>query len=80
MRRFSLRPMEQLLPVRRLCSAECDLVGFAGPLVLSVRQLRWFGPWRSTKQYVVVRHPNEVVMSCSRDELQALGLEIDGPA
>ena len=74
-RGISLHPSERLLPVRRLSPAECDAVGFAGPLVLARRQLRWYGPWRTTGGYVVVRHPDEVVLACSRAELQALGVE-----
>jgi hypothetical protein len=62
--------------------AECDLLGYEGPLVLSVRQVRWlFGPWRTTKDYVVVRHPHTVVMECTRSELLELGVypESDAP-
>ena len=72
---FSLHPSERFLPVRRLSREECDLVGFAGPLVLSEREVRWFGPWRPTGRYVVVRHPDEVVLACSRAELAALGVD-----
>jgi hypothetical protein len=75
LRGISLRPSERLLPVRRLRPEECDAVGFAGPLVLARRQLRWFGPWRTTGGYVVVRHADEVVLACSRTELEALGVE-----
>lgn len=75
--RSPLRPAERLVPVRRLTPAECDLVGFAGPLVVSERELRWLGPWRRTARYVVVRHPDVVLMSCSRAELAALGVELD---
>lgn len=74
-RGISLRPSERLLPVRRLRPEECDAVGFAGPLVLARRQVRWLGLWRTTGGYVVVRHPDEVVLACSRDELTALGVE-----
>ena len=74
-----LSPMQRLVPVRRLTPAECDLLGFAGPLVLSVRQMRWFGPWRSTRSYAVVRHPAEVVLSVSRRELGRLGVDPDKP-
>jgi hypothetical protein len=63
-------------PIRRLSRAECDLLGFEGPLVLSVRQARYlFGPWRSTKRYVVVRHPDYVVMDCTESELLRLGVK-----
>ena len=58
---------------------ECDLVGFVGPLVLSEREVRWFGPWRPTGRFVVVRHPDEVVLDCSRAELGALGVEVGVP-
>lgn len=71
----SLRPSGRVLPVRRLTRAECDLVGFAGPLVLARRQVRWFGPWRTTGAYLVVRGAGEVVLACSRAELEALGVE-----
>jgi hypothetical protein len=72
--------MQRLVPVRRLTPEECDRLGFAGPLVLSVRQMRWFGPWRSTRSYAVVRHPAEVVLSVSRRELGRLGVDPDRPA
>jgi hypothetical protein len=74
-----LSPMQRLVPVRRLTAEECDRLGFAGPLVLSVRQMRWFGPWRSTRSYAVVRHPAEVVLSVSRRELVRLGVDPDRP-
>lgn len=74
-----LSPMQRLLPVRRLTRAECDLLGFAGPLVLSERQMRWFGPWRPTQRYAVVRHPDEVVLAVSRRELEDLGVSVDPP-
>jgi hypothetical protein len=71
-----LEGLQRLQPVRRLSRSECDLLGYQGPLVLSVRQVRWLvGPWRSTKDYVVVRHPNTVVMQCTKAELQELGVE-----
>lgn len=77
--RTSLQPPERLVPLRRLTPAECDLVGFAGPLVLSERHVRWLGPWRPTGRFVVVRHPDQVVLSCSRAELRDLGLAVDRP-
>jgi hypothetical protein len=65
-------------PIRRLSRSDCDRLGYQGPLVLSVRQARWLlGPWRSTNRYVVVRHPNQVVMECSRAELLQLGVTLD---
>jgi hypothetical protein len=76
---FSLHPSERFLPVRRLSPEECDLVGFAGPLVLSELEVRWIGPWRPTGRYVVVRHPDEVVLACSRAELAALGVDPGAP-
>jgi hypothetical protein len=70
--------LERYQPVRRLSRSDCDLLGFQGPLVLSVRQARFLiGPWRTTKDYVVVRHPDTVVMRCSKRELRQLGLEVD---
>jgi hypothetical protein len=71
-----LETFRRLEPVRRLSRAECDLLGHEGPLVLSVRQARWLvGPWRTTKDYVVVRHPNTVVMECTKAELLDLGVD-----
>jgi hypothetical protein len=71
----------RLEPVRRLSRAECDLLGYEGPLVLSVRQVRWLlGPWRTTKDYVVVRHPSTVVMECTKSELLQLGVDPDAGA
>jgi hypothetical protein len=71
-----LKTFRRLEPIRRLSRADCDLLGYEGPLVLSVRQVRWlFGPWRTTKDYVVVRHPNTVVMTCTRSELVELGVD-----
>jgi hypothetical protein len=72
-----LEGLQRRQPLRRLSRSECDLLGYAGPLVLSVRQVRcWLvGPWRSTKDYVVVRHPNTVVMECTKAELQDLGVD-----
>jgi hypothetical protein len=71
-----LEGLQRLQPVRRLSRSECDLLGYEGPLVLSVRQVRWLiGPWRTTKDYVVVRHPNTIVMECTKAELQELGVD-----
>lgn len=71
----------RLEPVRRLSRTECDLLGYEGPLVLSVQQVRWlFGPWRTTKDYVVVRHPNTVVMECTKSELLDLGVDPEAEA
>jgi hypothetical protein len=73
-----LETFRRLEPVRRLSRTECDLLGYEGPLVLSVRQVRWLvGPWRTTKDYVVVRHPNTVVMECTKAELLDLGVDPD---
>lgn len=72
--------LQRFQPIRRLSRADCDRLGFQGPLVLSVRQARsLFGPWRTTKDYVVVRHPNIVVMECTKSELLELGVD-PGPA
>ena len=71
----------RLEPVRRLSRAECDLLGYEGPLVLLVRQVRWLlGPWRTTKDYVVIRHPSTVVMECTESELLQLGVDPDARA
>ena len=76
-----LNGLRRDLPIRRLSRSECDLLGFEGPLVLSSRQARWvLGPWRKTKHYVVVRHPEGVVMECSETELLRLGLTLDDDA
>jgi hypothetical protein len=73
-----LTTLRRNLPIRRLSRAECDLLGFEGPLVLSARQARWvLGPWRNTNHYVVVRHPDQIVMDCSASELRELGLNLD---
>jgi hypothetical protein len=73
-----LEGFQRIQPVRRLSRSEWDLLGYEGPLVLSVRQVRWLvGPWRTTKDYVVVRHPNTVVMECTKAELQELGVDPD---
>jgi hypothetical protein len=70
-----LSGFRRFLPIRRLSRTDCDLLGYEGPLVLSARQVRWlFGPWRTTS-YVVVRHPNHVVMECSESELLELGVQ-----
>jgi hypothetical protein len=67
--------LERLQPIRRLSRADCDRLGFEGPLVLSMRQVRsLFGPWR-TKAYVVVRHPSTVVLECTKSELLDLGVD-----
>jgi hypothetical protein len=56
---------------------ECDLVGYAGPLVLSARQVRWiFGPWRTTG-YAVSHNRRGILMQCSKSELRDLGLDVD---
>ena len=66
------------VPVRRLERAEADQLGFRGPLVLAALQQRWaVGPWRPTGGYVVVRHPDTVVMEVSAAELRALGVDPD---
>jgi hypothetical protein len=36
-----LKTFRRLEPIRRLSRADCDLLGYEGPLVLSVRQVRW---------------------------------------
>jgi hypothetical protein len=66
-------------PVRRLTREECDLMGFAHPLVLSRRQYRWiFGPWRSTKTYVV--HSARMnLWAGTLAELLRLGVDPDSP-
>ena len=70
----------RLEPVRRLSRTECDLLGYEGPLVLSVQQVRWLiGPWRTTKDYVV-GHPNTVVMECTKSELLDLGVDPEAGA
>ena len=66
-------------PVRRMTPEECDLVGYAGPLVLSARQVRWiFGPWRTTG-YTIRHNRRGVLMSCSKAELLDLAsISTDG--
>ena len=65
-------------PVRRLSRRECDLAGYAQPLVLSERQVRWlFGPWRGTGAYVLEQHPNGIVWEGSTTDLERLGIDRD---
>ena len=65
-------------PVRRLSRRECDLAGYAAPLVLSVAQVRWlFGPWRSTGTYTLEQHPNGTVWRGARKDLERLGIDPD---
>lgn len=65
-------------PVRRLSRRECDLAGYAAPLVLSEHQVRWlFGPWRGTGVYFLEQHPNGIVWRGSRADLERLGIDRD---
>ncbi len=65
-------------PVRRLSGRECDLAGYAAPLVLSQQQVRWlFGPWRDTGLYILEQHPKGVVWQGSRKDLDRLGIDVD---
>lgn len=67
----------RLHPVRRMTREECDLVGYAGPLVLSAQQVRWiFGPWRTTG-YSISHNRRGVLMRVSKAELADLGLHVD---
>ncbi|MEZ5343698.1 MAG: hypothetical protein R2706_20365 [Acidimicrobiales bacterium] len=66
-------------PIRRLTSAECDVIEYAGPLVLAEQQMRFIvGPWRATKTFVITHHSRGVVWEGSHDELRARGITLDG--
>lgn len=71
----------RLQPVRRLSRAECELLEYAGPLFLARVEHRvpW-GPWRPAGGYVVVRHPDQVLMDVTREQLAARGIPLDGDA
>jgi hypothetical protein len=67
----------RLQPVRRLDDADCDRLGFEGPLVLSRREYRFlFGPWRPVDAYVVTHRVRGDLLSCTRRELTALGVAV----
>jgi hypothetical protein len=64
-------------PLRRLSRSECDLLEFEGPLTLARREYRFIvGSWRPTKTYVVIQHPDRVVMTCTRQELEDRGIAV----
>ena len=72
--RFSFRRDQ---PVRRLSAAECDLLEYAPPLVLARREYRFmFRSWRPTTTYLVVRHPDRILMTCTKEQLEARGISI----
>ncbi len=64
--------------VRRLTSAEADLLGYAGPLVLFELGPRWriplVGRLQGRPTYEVVQHPGRVVMRVTTPELDRLGI------
>lgn len=67
----------RLHAVRRLDAAECELLGFAGPLVLSRRHYRFlFGPWRPVDAYVVTHRERGDLLVCTRQELESLGIDL----
>lgn len=69
----------RLRGIRELTPAECELVGFSGPLALARREYRFFvGPWRPSKHYVVSHRTNGEVLVCSRRELERLGVAPEG--
>ncbi len=64
-------------PIRRLSDAECELLEYAAPLTLARREYRFIiGTWRPTKTYVVIQHPDRVVMTCTRQQLEERGIAI----
>ncbi len=64
-------------PIRRLSDTECDLLEYAAPLTLARREYRFIiGTWRPSKMYVVIQHPDRVVMTCTRQQLEERGIAI----
>ena len=64
-------------PIRRLSDTECDLLEYAAPLTLARREYRFIiGTWRPSKMYVVIQHPDRVVMTCTRQQLKERGIAI----
>jgi hypothetical protein len=67
----------RLTPVRRLDDTDAERLGYAGPLVLSQRELRFvFGPWRRVDAYVVTHRQRGDLMVCTRRELEDLGVRV----
>lgn len=64
--------------VRRLDRAEADTLGFAGPLVLFEIGPRFrlpvIGRLQGRPVYEIVRHPTEVVLRVTADELARLDI------
>jgi hypothetical protein len=64
-------------PIRRLSPAECDLLEYAPPLVVARREYRFLvGPWRPSTTYVVIKHPDQVVMTCTKRQLNERGITV----
>ena len=58
-------------------AAECELLEYAAPLTLARREYRFIiGTWRPSKTYVVIQHPDRVVMTCTRQELEERGIAV----
>lgn len=65
----------RLRGIRPLSAAECEAVGFEGPLALARREYRFLvGPWRPSKYYVISHRTRGEVLVCSRRELARLGV------